>query len=275
MTAIRGNLPEGQMLSDEDWRRRHRMVLILLWLHAGGIFVFSLIRGYPLAHGLQEGGAVAALAAMATWVPVGRRVRSAVGALGLVMSSAIIVHLSGGTIEAHFHFFVMVGVIILYQDWVPFLIAFAFVGVHHGLMGVIDPRSVYNHAAAIHNPWGWAGIHAGFVLAASLVQIINWRMSETQHLRAERLAERLATHDLRQRQALEINDSVVQGLAVAKYALDLGDDGTAQRAIENTLTKARGIISDLLGDGPDSAFEPGDLVRAAPAAVVTQNGGAE
>ncbi len=39
-----------------------------------------------------------------------RRFSSAMCAMGLVTSSAVLVHLSGGTIEAHFHFFVMVGI---------------------------------------------------------------------------------------------------------------------------------------------------------------------
>ena len=36
------------------------------------------------------------------------------------MASALLVHLSGGRIELHFHFFVMMSVIVLYQDWLPF-----------------------------------------------------------------------------------------------------------------------------------------------------------
>jgi signal transduction histidine kinase len=242
------------------------MVCWLLWGHAVGLVAFAIVRGFGVAHGFEEGSVVALAAAVASWNRLGRTLRTAVGALGLVLSSAILVHLSGGTIEAHFHFFVMVAVIILYQDWVPFLIAFAFVGVHHGLMGAIDPDSVYNHPAAHSNPWGWAAIHASFVLSASLVQIISWRMSENEHKRAEGYATKLYAQQLRQRQALEINDTVVQGLAVAKYALDLGDGDRSREAVESTLVKARGIIADLLGE-PGALLEPGDLVRAQPAAV--------
>lgn len=55
----------------------------------------------------------------------------------------------------------------------------------------------------------------------------------------------------RQRQALEIHDNVVQGLATAKLALDLGDTARADAAIDVTLTRAKAIISDLLGDPAD------------------------
>jgi Diguanylate cyclase, GGDEF domain len=40
-------------------------------------------------------------------------------------------------VEAHFHLFVMVGVITLYQDWLPFGLALADVVVHHTVLGVL------------------------------------------------------------------------------------------------------------------------------------------
>jgi hypothetical protein len=70
----------------------------------------------------------------------------------------------------------------------------------------------------------------------------------------------------RQRQALEINDNIVQGLAVAKYQLDRGADDESREAIEETLHKARGLITDLLGD-----LGPGDLRRSERAAVSSRS----
>jgi hypothetical protein len=48
----------------------------------------------------------------------------------------------------HFHFFVMVIVIALYQRWAPLLVAVAYVVLEHGTVGVVDPFSVYNHPEA-------------------------------------------------------------------------------------------------------------------------------
>jgi diguanylate cyclase (GGDEF)-like protein len=99
------------------------------------------------------------------------------------MSSAVLVHLSGGTIEAHFHFFVMVGIMTLYQDWLPVLLAIGFVVVHHATIGLLAPDEVYNHPAAIAHPIRWAVIHGVFVLAASVASILAWRLNEEQSLR--------------------------------------------------------------------------------------------
>jgi signal transduction histidine kinase len=52
----------------------------------------------------------------------------------------------------------------------------------------------------------------------------------------------------RQRQALEIHDNVVQGVATAKLALEVGDRDTALAALGTTLGRAKAIISDLLGE---------------------------
>jgi hypothetical protein len=68
----------------------------------------------------------------------------------------------------------------------------------------------------------------------------------------------------RERQALEINDNIVQGLAVAKYAIAQGmlEEGT--RAIDETLARARRLITEQLNEivrEPGGVIRPGDLVR--------------
>jgi signal transduction histidine kinase/CheY-like chemotaxis protein len=68
--------------------------------------------------------------------------------------------------------------IALYQGWIPFGIAVLFVALHHGIVGVLWPEDVFNHAAAIAAPWTWAGIHAFFVLWACGGSIIAWRFTE-------------------------------------------------------------------------------------------------
>lgn len=70
----------------------------------------------------------------------------------------------------------------------------------------------------------------------------------------------------RERQALEIHDNVVQGLAEAQLAFDVGREQQAREAVDRTLAAARRIITDLLGE-PGSGIElgPGDLRRSAPA----------
>jgi diguanylate cyclase (GGDEF)-like protein len=191
MLAVRGLLPHGQLLTPAVWARRHQGIVVLLWLHVAALTAFGLARGKGLAHALLEGSVVALFALLAAHPAIGRRTRSAAAVLGLITSSAVLVHLSGGVVEAHFHFFVMVGVITLYQDWLPFGLALGYVVVHHSLLGLLAPTDVFNHPAALRSPAKWALIHGAFVLAASVAYLVNWRLSERQAVEISRLVSRL------------------------------------------------------------------------------------
>jgi diguanylate cyclase (GGDEF)-like protein/PAS domain S-box-containing protein len=188
-----GWLPQGNMLPDEVWARRHRGILTLLWLHVPALFLYALVQGNAIGHAAIEAAAVAAFAAMAMTLRSQRRLANVVASLGLLTSSAVLVHLSGGLIEMHFHYFVIVGVVALYQDWRPFLVAIAYVVLQHGVAGVVDPTVVYDHQGAINRPWHFAALHGFFILGMSGTGLISWRLNESL-LRAtadreERLAE--------------------------------------------------------------------------------------
>ena len=86
-------------------------------------------------------------------------------------------------------------------------------------------------------------------------------------LEREAMAARLAEAQLRRRQALEINDSVVQGLVAALYSLDHGSISGSAAYLEHTLASARAMMDDLLVPLDGHGLRPGDLVRTAPAAI--------
>lgn len=194
MTNWRTYLPMGGSLPEADWANRHRFLVGLTWLHAvlislsGLIFQSrselsfdALLDSNSVLHSFFECWIVFLCAALASWRRLGRSGRATCVGLGLMACSAIMVHLSGGYIEFHFHFFVMIVFLALYQDWIPFGLAILFVALHHGVMGVLWPEDVYNHAAAIGSPWTWAGIHAFFVLSAAVGSVIAWRFNETAY----------------------------------------------------------------------------------------------
>ncbi|MBV8984463.1 MAG: response regulator [Acidimicrobiia bacterium] len=82
-----------------------------------------------------------------------------------------------------------------------------------------------------------------------------------EHKRIERLQSDLAMAEQRQQQALQINEGIVQGIAVAKMALELDDHERALDTLDRTLTAAKRVISHLLLDSVDE-IQPSDL-RAA------------
>lgn len=181
---LRSFIPRGSLPYDQ-WRSRHQAVLILLWAHVVIIFAFGLYEGFGLLHVTLEAGFIALAAVWATAPRAGRSIRTLAACLGLTTSSAVLVHFSGGNIEMHFHFFIMLSVIALYQEWLPFLLSIAFVAAHHAIVGTLDPGSVFNHPDAIAHPWKWALIHAGFITFACAVYVVRWHLAE----KAERLAD--------------------------------------------------------------------------------------
>jgi diguanylate cyclase len=175
-------LPEGRPIPDEVWTRRQSGIVRLVWLHVIGLFAASILLDNINIVGVIGSAGVGVLAAVAGRPWLGRRLRASLASLGLLGSSAVMVHLSGGIIEMHFHFFVALAIIAFYQDWIVFLVAIGFVLFEHGVTGVVYPQSVYNHHAAWSHPWIWAGIHAAFVAAASMANLLGWRVNEQQAL---------------------------------------------------------------------------------------------
>jgi len=82
---------------------------------------------------------------------------------------------------------------------------------------------------------------------------------------AEDAARHIDELRLRQRHALEVNDDIIQGLAVVDLALNLGDYDKAREVVASTLESARRFVTELLGDGDEVLpIAPGDLRRRDP-----------
>src|SRR5712664_3978759 len=184
-------VPSGGSLPESVWRARHRFLIGLTFFHvviialAGPVLgkhwdlsFRALLDDDSALHVLGEALVVALFGVLACWRRAGRTGQATFVGFGLMSASAILVHLSGGYIEFHFHFFVMLTFLALCQDWIPYLLAVAFVAVHHGVVGVLYPQEVYNHPAAYESPWTWAAIHAAFVLASCVGSVIAWRFNE-------------------------------------------------------------------------------------------------
>lgn len=81
----------------------------------------------------------------------------------------------------------------------------------------------------------------------------------------EATALRLSEVKLRRRQAVEINDNIVQGLTAALYALELGDTDSCRSYLDGTLAAARAMMGETIEDITEDGLAEGDLVRAEPA----------
>jgi hypothetical protein len=66
--------------------------------------------------------------------------------------------------------------------------------------------------------------------------------------RALRANAELERRELNERHAVEINDNIIQGLALAKYNLEAGQREVSADQVSETLREAQRLVSNLLGD---------------------------
>ena len=100
------------------------------------------------------GGLITALPAwLAVWRP-GERSTRVVVAVAQMAYGSLLIHLTGGRIETHFHVFGSLAFLALYRDWRVLVVATAVTGADHVCRGIWVPVSVYGTATASH--WRWA-----------------------------------------------------------------------------------------------------------------------
>ncbi len=274
-------LPRGDALDERSWQMRHRVLLVVLAGHLPMLLVVGMLARWGFGHSLAE-LVPAGLALLLGLLARTRATRALAVTFGLVFCSAVLVHLTGGLIEAHFHYFVVLGLILLYEDWRPYAFAFAFVVVGHGSIGALTPEAMYNHPAAVARPWLWALIHGGYVLALAAGQIVFWNVMEREHERARRYYRQLyeGEHALaaRQRQAEELKKELIgivshefrtpltsimgfsQTLTARLDYLDHETALTCARNIERQSRRLCRLVHNLLLAGEEIDSRPAEVV---------------
>jgi diguanylate cyclase (GGDEF)-like protein/PAS domain S-box-containing protein len=239
---MRALLPTGRTLPDSAWLHRHHAMVGLLVAEAIGLAIFSLAEGNGWAHSLLHPAGLIPVAVAALLIERHRRAASVLVSLGLITACALLVHIWQGAIEAHFLFFVTIVVLALYEDWLPFLVAAAYVVVHHGAMGALDPSAVYNHPDAVAHPWKWATIHGGFVVAAGIASVAAWRLNESVRAQAQESEQRFR--------------SAFHGAPIGMALFTFGDDTRAVTQVNGAMSDITGYSGERLTDG-----SLGDLVH--------------
>lgn len=107
------------------------------------------------------GGAISILPIALAIVQPGRAMTRYTIATAQMLMSALLIHLTGGRIETHFHVFGSLAFLSFYRDWRVLIPATVVVAADHLLRGIYFPQSVYGVLAA--SEWRWLE-HAGWVI---------------------------------------------------------------------------------------------------------------
>ena len=130
--------------------------------------------------------------------------RHAIG-VGQMLSSALLIHLTGGRIETHFHVFGSLAFLAFYRDYKVLLSATVVVAIDHCLRGLFWPQSVFGVLTA--SPWRWVE-HAGWVVFEDLFLVSSCRQGVVE-LRA--IAQRRAFVSQRIAQATALAQRIAAG----------------------------------------------------------------
>ena len=107
------------------------------------------------------GAGITLLPVLLAWLRPGTVLTRHVIAASQMLSSALLIHLTGGRIETHFHVFGSLAFLAFYLDWKVIITATIIVASDHFARGIFWPESVYGVA----NPEWWRFLeHAGWVV---------------------------------------------------------------------------------------------------------------
>jgi signal transduction histidine kinase len=143
--------------------------------------------------------------------------------------SALLIHLTGGRIETHFHVFGSLAFLAFYRDWKVLIPATVVVSLDHALRGLFWPQSVYGVLLA--SEWRWVE-HAAWVIFEDIFLLMSC-------VRGARELREIASHTAVLEQTSQDE---------ARHALELGELVARLRLSQQELEAATRAKSEFLAN---------------------------
>ena len=189
-------------LSPRTWTGDRSQIHPHVW---AAVFLGALITSFPVYLARRQPGKTLTRHAVA---------------VGQMLMSGLLIHLTGGRIETHFHVFGSLAILAFYRDWRVLVSASAVVYADHLLRGFFWPESVYGVLSAPV----WRSLeHAGWVLFEVVFLIVSIRKSLQEMFG---VAERQAR--------LEFLNATIER-RVAERTADLTRENAERRQAEESL----------------------------------------
>lgn len=140
------------VISPRTWVGQSSEVHTHVW---AAIFLGGIISFFPIA--------------LALFYPGHTSTRYTI-AVGQMLMSSLLIHLTGGRIETHFHVFGSLAFLSFYRDWRVLVPATVVVALDHFLRGIYYPQSVFG--VLTPDKWRWVE-HAAWVIFEDIFLVIS------------------------------------------------------------------------------------------------------
>lgn len=168
-------------LSPRTWIGSESEIHLHVW---AALFLGTVISLLPIALALTRPGETATRYVIA---------------VGQMLMGALLIHLSGGRIETHFHIFGSLAFLAFYRDWKVLVPATLIVVADHVLRGMLFPQSIFGVLTATN--WRWLE-HAGWVVFIDVFLVISCLRGKSE---MQEFAEKTTALEVAERKAaLEI-----------------------------------------------------------------------
>lgn len=140
------------VISPRTWIGQTSQIHMHVW---AAVFLGGLISVFPIVLAIVRPGH-----------PVTRHTI----AVGQMLMSSLLIHLTGGRIETHFHVFGSLAFLSFYRDWRVLIPATVVVALDHMIRGIFYPESVFG--VLTPEKWRWLE-HAGWVIFEDIFLILS------------------------------------------------------------------------------------------------------
>jgi PAS domain S-box-containing protein len=174
-----------------------------------------------------------------------------------MMMSALLIHLTGGRIETHFHVFGSLAFLAFYRDWRVLVPATLVVAADHFFRGLFWPESVYGVLSV--SQWRWLE-HAGWVIFEDAVLYVAIKRSVAEMWDiAVRTAQ---TNDLNLSLEQRVGDRTAEMLSINEgLQREIADRESAEAALKESEAQHRSIFDNATMGIYRSTLD-GKLVKA-------------
>jgi len=242
-----------------NYRQIDRFMIQVLWWHfvAIGLLtlgntVFRLGLYFPSPFSwrvptLEEGAVTIVLGLLASAIPGGLygRMRNHYAwrvllSVSFTAYSYLFVFISGGSIEMHFHFFMIMALLVMYSDWRLGWLVLVLTALHHGVLNYLQPSWVYFYGRN-----DFAIVAHG--LPVAVMALFTTRLCQTQRQSVAILEEtrRVQEEDLLKRR--EAEETLRESEEKSRYVIESAGDAIVSIDAEGAIREFNRAAERLFG----------------------------